>query len=152
TTVLATGTADASGVWHLTVGTPLTVGTHNIAARATDLAGNQATSGTLAVTIASTFRVVGFASNPSGFDVTLNRTPNLGDLNLYDGPDVAVETPDIVVHANTANVDVKGSFTFNTATNTLTFVKTGGILANDTYTVTLKSSAVAFHDQSGNLL
>ena len=49
-TVLGSATADASGNWSIT-SSVLASGTHNIAARATDLAGNQATSTALVVTI-----------------------------------------------------------------------------------------------------
>ena len=35
---------------------------------------------------------------------------------------------------------------------TITFVKTGGVLAADTYTVTFRSAANGFVDTSGNLL
>src|SRR5262249_26852219 len=48
--------------------------------------------------------------------------------------------------------NVRGSFVWYPATNQLTFVKTGGILAADTYHVTLVSGATAFHDTSGSLL
>ena len=44
-TVLGTITADGSGNWSITTSV-LAGGTHNLAARATDLAGNQTTSGT----------------------------------------------------------------------------------------------------------
>src|SRR4029079_515241 len=49
-TVLGSATADASGNWSIT-SSVLASGVHNIAARATDLAGNQATSTALVVTI-----------------------------------------------------------------------------------------------------
>ena len=48
--------------------------------------------------------------------------------------------------------NVVGSIVWVAATNTLSFVKTGGVLANDTYTVTLFSGAEAFHDSLGNNL
>ena len=52
-TVLGTATADGSGNWSIT-SSGLAGGTHNIAARATDLAGNQTTSAALVVTIDTT--------------------------------------------------------------------------------------------------
>ena len=152
TTTVAVGFADAAGTWHLTVANALAAGAHSFAARVTDKAGNQSTSSALAVTVANTLRVTTFTSNASGFDATFNKPINLADVNLYDGNDAAVDTPDVVLHDNTTNSDVRGSLVWNAATNTLSFVKTGGILANDSYTVTLKSSSTAFHDTSGNLL
>ena len=105
----------------------LAAGTHSFAARVSDKAGNQSTSSALAVTIANTLRVTAFTTNPSGFNATFNKPINLADLNLYDGNDAAVDTPDVVLHDNTTNTDVRGSLIWNAATNTLSFVKTGGI-------------------------
>ena len=109
-TVLGSAFADNSGAWSITSST-LGSGVHNISARASDVAGNLGpTSGTLAVTIGSTtFRVTAFSANASGFDFTFNRSPYLADINLYDGIDAAVDVPDVILHANTANVDIHGS-------------------------------------------
>src|SRR5262249_49316767 len=49
--VLGTVTADATGSWSFTVGTALANGSHNLGARATDLAGNNGATGTLTVVI-----------------------------------------------------------------------------------------------------
>ncbi len=151
-TILGTGTADASGNWSIT-SSMLSSGVHNIAAQSVDIAGNTSTpSAPLAVTISTSFRVVSLVTNASGFDATFSRPPVLSDINLYDGPDAAVDVPDVVLHAVNATVDVHGSLVWNAATNTLSFVKTGGVLAPDTYSVDLRSSATGFHDASGNLL
>ena len=45
---------------------------------------------------------------------------------------------------------MKGSIVWNAATNTLSFVKTGGVLAADTYTVTLVSGDTAFQNTLGS--
>ncbi len=146
TTTVQTTFADATGTWHMTVANPLSSGAHSFAARVTDKAGNASTSASLAVTIANTLRVTSFTPTASGFDAVFNKPIGLADINLYDGNDAAVDTPDVVLHDNTTNSDVRGSLVWNAATNTMSFIKTGGILANDSYTVTLKSSATAFHD------
>ena len=146
TTTVQTTFADATGTWHMTVANPLSSGAHSFVARVTDKAGNQSTSSSLAVTIANTLRVTSFTPTASGFDAVFNKPIGLADINLYDGNDAAVDTPDVVLHDNTTNSDVRGSLVWNAATNTMSFIKTGGILANDSYTVTLKSSATAFHD------
>src|SRR6185369_14606191 len=52
-TVLGTATADGAGNWNIT-SSVLASGIHTITARATDLAGNPATSAALAITIDST--------------------------------------------------------------------------------------------------
>jgi VCBS repeat-containing protein len=152
TTILGTGTADASGNWSIT-SSMLSSGVHNIAAQSVDIAGNTSTpSAPLAVTISTSFRVVSLVTNASGFDATFSRPPVLSDINLYDGPDAAIDVPDVVLHAVNANTDIHGSLVWNATTNTLSFVKTGGVLAPDTYSVDLRSSATGFHDASGNLL
>ena len=106
--------------------------------------------GSLNVNVANTLQVIAFTGNSSGFDVHFNRAPNLADLNLYDGLDVAVELPDVTLVGNSVG-NVMGSLVWHGATNTLSFVKTGGVLADETYTVTLFSDATAFHDAFGKL-
>ena len=91
--------------------------------------------------VSTTFQVTSFASNTSGFAVSFNRSPDLTKLNLYSGLNVATNTimggaPDVtLVGLNTGAV--RGSLVWDASTNTATFVKTGGVLAADTYTVTL---------------
>jgi hypothetical protein len=109
------------------------------------------------VTVGNTLRVINFQINDSGFDVTFNRALDLTDLNLYDGVNPLVvgdmlRAADIVVHASVANVDVNGSVVYNAATNTLSWVKTGGVLASDNYMVTLRSGSDAFKDMFGTTL
>jgi hypothetical protein len=49
--------------------------------------------------------------------------------------------------------EVKGSITWNADTNTISFVKTGGVLEADTYDVTLESGSAAIKDAlTGSLL
>ena len=119
---------------------------------------------TITVSVGNTLQVTAFVTNPSGFDVTFNRTPSLAELNLYDGrlssldPRTVFDPSDIVVTrqvgAGPATV-VNGSMAWNELTKTLSWVKTGSILADDlvnyTYNVTLESDATAFHDSFGNL-
>ncbi|BBO36057.1 right-handed parallel beta-helix repeat-containing protein [Lacipirellula parvula] len=109
------------------------------------------------VTVGNTLRVTNFVTTDSGFDVTFNRALDLSVLNLYDGVNPLVigdilKAADIVVHAAVANVDVKGSVVWNAATNTLSWVKTGGPLTADTYQITLVSGTNAFVDTFGNTL
>ncbi len=57
---------------------------------------------TLTVNVGNTLQVTNFVTNPSGFDVTFNREPNLSDLNLYDGRKasevtVVIDPADIIV-------------------------------------------------------
>ena len=58
---------------------------------------------------------------------------------------------DVTLHGATVG-DVAGSLIWHADTNTLSFIKTGGILANDTYTVTVLSGPHAVHDAAGHNL
>ena len=92
--------------------------------------------------VEDTLRVTSFVWNASGFDVTFNRDINLSTLNLYSGLPGGISAADVtLVGASVGNV--KGSIVWNGTTNTLSFVKTGGVLAADTYDVTLESGAAA---------
>ena len=132
-----------------------TTHTNTVTATAKDDEGDTASdqaSATISYTHA-TFQVTQFTQNASGFDVTFDRAAQLAGLNIYTDPNnPAALTPDVtVVGTNTGPVE--GSLVWNAATNTATFVKTGGPLAADTYTVTLVSGSNAFRDaRSGELL
>ncbi len=96
-----------------------------------------------------TFRVVNFQTNASGFDVTFNRAPELDDLNLYSGFPSGPIAADVSLMGNTVG-DVPGSIVWNAATNTMSFIKTGGVLAPDSYVVTIFSGDNAFADLSNS--
>lgn len=100
----------------------------------------------------TTFRVNSFSPNASGFDVTFNRAIDLSVLNLYSGENTGPLTPDLTLVGDGVGA-VSGSLVWNASTNTVTFVKTGGPLAADTYHVTLDSRSDGFKDaQAGDLL
>src|SRR5262249_616002 len=131
--------------------------TSTVSAQLHDSDGAISNLATVNVSISNTLQVTAFQSNASGFDVTLNRSLNLADLNLYDGPDAAVDLPDVTLVGDHVGT-VHGSLVWHTATNTISFVATGGVLADDTYHVTLVSGqngadplSLGFHDAFGNL-
>jgi len=97
-----------------------------------------------------TFQVANFTEFSSGFDVQFNRAADLLPINLYDGNDVAIDLPDVIV--SVGGNDIDGSIAWDAATNTLTFVQTGGVLADGTYDVTLRSGSDAFQDTFSNAL
>lgn len=144
-----------SGTFDVTFSSPPGVGSVQVSVTVSD---DDTASGTdtHVVTVGNTLRVTNFVTNDSGFDVTFNRAVDMADVNLYDqtNPLITGDTlraPDLVVHASVANVDVTGSVRWNAATNTLSWVKTGGVLqGNETYTVTLVSGDTAFEDTFGN--
>ena len=148
-----TGSGTFTVKFHGPVGTSTSILTVNVS----EAGGAPTGSGTLAVTVNNTFRVTGIVVNESGFDFTFNNAIDFTNLNLYDGinpllPGDTFKLPDVVVHAAIANVDMKGSVVWTAATNTLSWVKSGGVLGPDTYFIKLVSGANAFKDTSGNLL
>ena len=130
-----------------------TTGSTTLSLQVKDQDGGLSNISTLTVSVSNTFQETSFQPNPSGFDVSFNRAPVLADLNLYDGPDLTDDVPDVVLTDQTTHTTVTGSLVWAAATNTLSFVKTGGILSpTDSYQFTLRSSATGFHDTSGHLL
>ena len=130
-----------------------TNGSTTLSLQVKDQDGGLSNLSTLTVSVSNTFQETSFQPNPSGFDVSFNRAPVLADLNLYDGPDLTDDVPDVVLTDQTTHTNVTGSLVWAAATNTLSFVKTGGLLSpTDSYQFTLRSSATGFHDTSGHLL
>lgn len=92
-------------------------------------------------------RVTAFNHTDSGFVVKFNQAIDLNSLNLYDGQDSKKDLPDLSLVSDTTGKTIKGSLIWNNKNNTLTFVKTGGILTPDDYTLTLASRADSFINQ-----
>jgi hypothetical protein len=90
-----------------------------------------------------------FNPNSSGFTARFNRPVDATALNLYDTETAGLGAADVSIVGNSQGA-VKGSLIVNG--DSLSFVKTGGVLAPDTYTVTLDSANNGFKDLSGNLL
>src|SRR5262245_47822100 len=87
--------------------------------------------------------------NASGFTAQFNQSVDSSVLNLYDTEAGALGPPDVtVVGANQG--DVSGSLVVKG--NQLTFVKTGGILAPDVYTVMMRSADNGIKGADGSLL
>jgi uncharacterized delta-60 repeat protein len=128
-----------------------TAGSHTIKVEVTDAFGTTG-SATLPVNVAaSTFQVMNFTPTASGFDVTFNRPANLNVLNLYSSGSGPYGAPDLtLVGQHTGQVE--GSLIWNPSTNTAEFIKTGGVLAADNYTLTLVSGSTAWEDVNNNLL
>jgi autotransporter-associated beta strand protein len=103
-----------------------------------------------------TFRVQDFTPTASGCDMRLIRPLDTSVLNLYDGekPNGSpgdYGTPDLTVVGSTVG-QVVGSLVWDAAARTARFVKTGGLLAPDTYTVTLASRSDGWKDLRGETL
>jgi hypothetical protein len=74
-----------------------------------------------------------------------------GVINLYDAASANVGPADVTLVGNTTGT-IKGSLIIDPSNPLITFIKTGGVLAADTYTATLVSGVNAFKDAFGNLL
>ena len=86
---------------------------------------------------------------PTGFTLQLSRPFVAAGLNLYDQGGSLGPADVTVIGASTGAV--QGSLVVGTD-NRITFLKTGGLLAPDTYTVTLAALANGFKDAAANLL
>ncbi len=128
-----------------------TPGTVTVKSRILDKDGGWTDRTTDITVLPTSFRVLNFTPNDSGFDVQFNHAAELSTLNLYQGLYSPGNAPDIQVVNSTAG-NVKGSMVWNASTNTMSFVKTGGALAADTYTVTLVSGVNAWKDTTGSIL
>jgi parallel beta-helix repeat protein/predicted outer membrane repeat protein len=95
--------------------------------------------------------VTSFTPTSTGFGATFNEPINPSVINLYDNAGAGLGPADVTLIGNTSGT-VKGSLLIDPTSTSITFVKTGGILANDTYTVTLRSAGNGFKDSNGTLL
>ena len=86
----------------------------------------------------------------NGFVINLSQDINLDRLNLYRGIDSNAGISDLRLVRESTGETIAGSLVAND--NTLTFVKTDGILAPDDYTLTLFSRGNGFISSSGELL
>ena len=99
----------------------------------------------------ATFHVLDAALTNTGAVVNLSRDVDLALLNLYDVSGNPLGPADFtLVGATTGNA--KGSLIVDPDQRRLTFVKTSGVLAPDSYTLTLRSAANGFRDTGGALL
>ncbi|MEQ1824839.1 MAG: PKD domain-containing protein, partial [Pirellula sp.] len=126
-------------------------GSSTITIRATDSAGAFVDAVFLANVLTPSFKISNVASTFTGVEIAFGTAPDLSSLNLYDGVDAALDPADLtLVGTNTG--PVRGSLVWNAATNTFEFVKTGGPLVADSYTLTLFSRADGFKNTTGELL
>jgi VCBS repeat-containing protein len=95
--------------------------------------------------------VTAFQTTSSGFTVEFSQAFDASSLNLYDAQTGDFGPADVTLVGSTVG-PVRGSLVLNAAANTATFIKTGGLLAPDTYTVRLRSATNGFKSLNGNLL
>ncbi|MGE5608133.1 MAG: Ig-like domain-containing protein, partial [Bacillota bacterium] len=94
-------------------------------------------------------QVQSLTPTPSGFDIQFNRPIDLAKLNLYNGLETKDQAADLTIVGQSSG-PITGTAIWEPASNTLHFVKTGGVLAADTYAATLFSRADAFASLDGD--
>ena len=147
TATLSAGSATITGGQaSVTASANTTFGRYNVSASATGVpssANFQLTNVGLIVT--------SFARTSTGFTATFDEPFNLAKLHLYSTAAANLGPADVtLIGASTG--PVSGSLIVSANDETITFVKTGGVLAPDTYTVTFLSTTNGFVDNTGNFL
>lgn len=99
--------------------------------------------------IPPSFAVTSLAATDSGFVVNFTNPLDGADLNLYDTQNANMGAADVVVSGATVG-NVTGSIIVGESS--VEFVKSGGPMEADTYTVTLRSATDGFEDTGGMLL
>ncbi|MDV6031969.1 MAG: hypothetical protein F9B45_18140 [Phycisphaera sp. RhM] len=126
-------------------------GSSNIRIRATDPAGDSIEEEFTVHLLAPSFRVTDVTPNVSGFDVYVNRDLDISALNLFDGSDPSGDQPDLLLLGQNSG-PVQGSLIWHATERRLSFVRTGGPLEPDNYTLTLFGRSDGFVDLSAQAL
>ncbi|MFO0889085.1 MAG: cohesin domain-containing protein [Isosphaeraceae bacterium] len=95
-----------------------------------------------------TFQVASITATPTGFVARFNQPIDLSTLNLYDTASGALGPADATLVGATVGT-VRGSLIPSPDGLSVTFLRTGGLLAADTYQVVLRSAANAFRTAAG---
>ncbi len=118
----------------------------------TDLAGNPlADDASTAWQVLTNLAVTALIPDADGVSVQFNRAFDPSSLNLYDSALSPLGPADLTL-VGAASGPVAGSLVLDSSGRSLRFLKTGGVLVNDTYTVRLRSALNGFRDTSGGLL
>jgi PKD repeat protein len=125
-------------------------GDYTVLATASDEDGSYSTSTTVTV-LPGTLKVSALTATATGFQVRFNRGFVPGEINLVDSSFYNRGAADIALR-DAAGRNVAGSVVLDDDHQGLTFVRTGGLLANGSYTVTLDSRSNAFATAQGGLL
>ena len=99
----------------------------------------------------SQLRVDHLQTTTSGFVAYFKRAIDESVLNLYNVEADTFGTADFTVVGDIVGA-VPGSLDYDAIAKTVTFIKTGGPLAADTYSITLRSAVDGFKDSEGHLL
>src|SRR5262249_12111956 len=95
-------------------------------------------------------QVVSLAPTPTGFVIQLNRDVDTRVLSAFD--QVGTLGPADVTLSGASTGAVRGSLVVDVLARKFTFIRTGGPLSPDAYTVNLRSGATGWVDTTGNVL
>ncbi|MDJ0744705.1 MAG: hypothetical protein QNJ32_15275 [Xenococcaceae cyanobacterium MO_167.B27] len=93
-----------------------------------------------------------FQVTSNGFKIQFSESLDTSVLNLYEQDDTEALDSDLSFTRNSTEENVDGSLVWNESDRTLTFIKTDGILEEDTYTLQLFSRQNGFVSTEGKLL
>ncbi|MBI1396537.1 MAG: tandem-95 repeat protein, partial [Betaproteobacteria bacterium] len=128
------------------------VGADRFVYRATDgTADSSDATVSLDVSGPATLQVTAVEATASGAHVRFNRVIDPSVLNLYTASDGSFGAADVTL-AGAVHGPVRGSLVVDADAMGVSFVKTGGVLPADAYTLTLRSGADAFRDAFGDPL
>jgi hypothetical protein len=99
---------------------------------------------------ASNLVVSSLTPTATGFHISFSQDLDASVLNLYD-QDGALGPADVTLTGDGTG-KIRGSLVIGPGLREATFIKTGGLLQPDQYTVTLTSATTAFRDSGGWLL
>ncbi|MEQ1829074.1 MAG: PKD domain-containing protein, partial [Pirellula sp.] len=140
----------ANGALDLSVNS-VNAGMATLTVRATDAGGLFVDESLDVIVQPPSFQVAISIPTSTGIQIGFGIAPDLSAVNLFDGVDATSDISDVtLIGANTG--PVRGSLVWNAISNTAEFVKTGGPLLPDTYTLTLASRADGWRSMSGALL
>jgi hypothetical protein len=126
--------------------------TYGISATATDEDGAFGPSNTLSVAVDHGFLgVETLTQTATGFHVEFNRAFDPSKINLYGSQGGGAGPADVTL-VGTKTGAVTGSLVLDADDKGFTFIRTGSVLAADTYTATLFSRANGFVDTLGRTL
>ncbi|MBK8019196.1 MAG: tandem-95 repeat protein [Betaproteobacteria bacterium] len=100
---------------------------------------------------AAAFHVQGTTVTPSGVSIRFDRAIDPAVLNLYEYADLRYGPADVTLTGTTTGA-VRGSLVLDADGQGMSFVKTGGALAPDPYTLTVRAGAGGLRDLSGRAL
>jgi Ca2+-binding RTX toxin-like protein len=147
----AGATITPAGVFTWTPSEAQSPGSYPVMVRVTDASGlGDAETFTITVT-EDELVVTAFQATPSGFVLNFSRPLEPSTLNLYDAQSAGFGPADVTLVGDSVG-PVSGSLLVDAAAGALTFLRTGGPLAPDTYTVTLRSATDGCRALDGDLL